>query len=70
MSDQPPLSAFEVVINGEEQYSVWRSDAPPPPGWRIIGVSGTRQQCLDYIEKHWTDLRPLSLRRSMAGEGS
>jgi MbtH protein len=69
MSDQSSPT-FHVVVNDEEQYSVWLADREPPLGWRTIGVSGTRHDCLDYIEKHWTDMRPLSLRRAMAREGS
>jgi MbtH protein len=52
-----------VVVNDEEQYSVWDADRPLPAGWRATGFTGTRQECLDHIDEVWTDMRPLSLRR-------
>jgi MbtH protein len=55
---------FLVVVNDEEQYSIWPADRPLPLGWRGDGTVGSRQECLDHIERVWTDLRPLSLRRS------
>lgn len=54
---------YVVVVNAEEQYSIWRDDDPPPDGWQTVGVRGTRDECLDHIEKVWTDIRPLSMRR-------
>lgn len=57
-----------VVINHEEQYSVWPADRQPPRGWRATGRPDTRTACLDHIEEVWTDLRPLSLRRRKAEE--
>lgn len=56
---------FNVVINHEEQYSIWPSYKDIPAGWKAVGVTGTKQVCLDYIEKTWTDMRPLSLRRAL-----
>jgi MbtH protein len=56
---------FEVVINHEEQYSIWPADREIPLGWNTVGKSGTKQECLDYIEEVWTDMRPLSLRKKM-----
>ncbi|MCP2168581.1 MbtH family protein [Goodfellowiella coeruleoviolacea] len=58
-----------VVVNHEEQYSIWPADREPPAGWTPVGVTGTEDECLDWIERTWTDLRPLSLRRAMAGNG-
>ncbi|MCS0600869.1 MbtH family NRPS accessory protein [Streptomyces sp. LP11] len=55
-----------VVVNGEEQYSVWAADRDVPQGWRAIGVSGAKEDCLDHIERVWTDMRPLSLRTATA----
>ena len=55
-----------VVVNDEEQYSVWDADRPPPAGWRATGFTGTRQECLDHIDEIWTDMRPLSVRRRAA----
>ena len=56
---------YKVVINHEEQYSIWPVDREIPKGWKDVGKQGTKQQCLDYIEEVWTDMRPLSLRRKM-----
>jgi MbtH protein len=53
---------YHAVVNGEEQYSIWPADRELPRGWREAGMSGSRQQCLDYISRIWTDMRPLSLR--------
>ncbi|KVL13221.1 MbtH family protein [Burkholderia ubonensis] len=65
MFDNDDQVRFSVVVNLEEQYSIWPEDRPLPPGWRAEGKSGTRQACLDYIGEVWTDMRPLSLRRWM-----
>jgi uncharacterized protein YbdZ (MbtH family) len=56
---------YRVVVNHEEQYSIWPEYRDMPLGWRDVGVSGTKQICLDHIEKVWTDMRPLSLRKKM-----
>ena len=55
-------TVYKVVVNHEEQYSIWPADRETPVGWRDAGKSGTRQACLDYIQEVWTDMRPLSLR--------
>jgi MbtH protein len=62
---------YKVVLNHEEQYSIWPADRENAPGWRDAGQRGTKAECLAYIEKVWTDMRPLSLRRRMdqAGPG-
>jgi MbtH protein len=57
---------YQVVINDEEQYSIWLAGRDLPAGWRAEGTVGSRQECLDHIDKVWTDMRPLSLRRHMA----
>lgn len=64
-NDEGPLE-FVVVMNDEEQYSIWPQGKPVPAGWRDAGFAGARTKCLEYIDRTWTDLRPLSLRRSMA----
>jgi MbtH protein len=56
---------YTVVVNDEEQYSIWFSSRQLPNGWRSCGKTGTKQECLDYIETIWTDMRPLSVRRRM-----
>ncbi|MBM7086652.1 MbtH family protein [Micromonospora humidisoli] len=57
---------YTVVINDEEQYSIWMADREIPAGWRAVGKVGPKVECLAYIDEHWTDMRPLSLRRAMA----
>lgn len=58
---------FRAVMNDEEQYSVWPAGRDIPAGWREAGKTGTREECLSWIETVWTDMRPLSLRRAMDG---
>ena len=57
--------SYRVVINHEEQYSIWPDDRDAPVGWRDSGKSGSKEECLDFIRDHWTDMRPLSLRKRM-----
>lgn len=57
---------YKVLINEEEQYSLWPADDDIPQGWQAEGVKGPKSMCLDYIEKTWTDMRPKSLRKKMA----
>lgn len=59
---------FRVVLNHEEQYSIWPEYKEIPVGWREAGKTGTKKECLDYIEMVWTDMRPLSLRQFMDGQ--
>ena len=63
-------TVFRVVMNHEEQYSIWPDYLDIPLGWREAGKSGKKQECLDFIEEHWTDMRPLSLRRFMDGQSA
>ncbi|MGJ4925643.1 MbtH family protein [Bradyrhizobium sp. HKCCYLS2038] len=56
---------FTVVMNHEEQYSIWPTFKSIPNGWTAIGVTGSKKECLDHIEQVWTDMRPLSLRKFM-----
>jgi MbtH protein len=56
---------LRVVVNLEEQYSIWPIDRDVPAGWSEAGMSGTKDECLAFIERVWTDMRPLSLRRAM-----
>ncbi|MFV2113729.1 MbtH family protein [Micromonospora sp. LOL_025] len=56
---------YQVVLNDEEQYSIWLDGRDVPAGWRAEGTIGTREQCLNHIDEVWTDMRPLSLRRRM-----
>ncbi len=57
---------YLVVMNHEEQYSIWLADREVPNGWKPIGDPQPKDACLDYIEEVWTDMRPLSLRKAMA----
>ena len=54
---------YKVVVNHEEQYSIWPADRENPPGWRDAGKSGLKAECLAYVKEVWTDMRPLSLRQ-------
>ncbi|MET8743827.1 MbtH family NRPS accessory protein [Streptomyces sp. NPDC004728] len=66
MSDQrTEETPYRVVLNDEEQYSIWWADRALPAGWHAEGTEGTREECLARITEIWTDLRPLSLRRRM-----
>jgi len=53
---------YAVVVNHEEQYSIWPLGEELPDGWRAEGTQGTKSACLDHIEEVWTDMRPLSVR--------
>jgi MbtH protein len=62
---------YKVVINQEEQYSIWPADRENAQGWGDVGKQGKKQECLDYINEVWKDMRPLSLRQHMdRAEGS
>ena len=56
---------YKVVLNHEEQYSIWPADRENALGWRDAGKIGPKTECLDYIKEVWTDMRPLSLRKHM-----
>lgn len=60
---------YKVVLNHEEQYSIWPADRENPLGWNNVGKSGLKQECLDFINEVWTDMRPLSLQKHMAQSG-
>jgi len=60
-----PQDVFTVVANDEEQYSIWVAGRPLPAGWREVGKTGSKEDCLEHISEIWTDMRPLSLRREM-----
>ena len=61
---------LRVVLNHEEQYSIWFVDRDLPLGWREEGFRGTKPACLAHIEEVWTDMRPLSLRKKMAEQAA
>jgi MbtH protein len=60
--------AYKVVVNDEEQYSIWPAERDNALGWRDAGKSGSKEECLAYIREVWTDMRPLSLRRRMEAQ--
>lgn len=64
--DAEDNTIYSVVVNHEEQYSIWPADRENAPGWTTVGKSGLKAECLAYIKEVWTDMRPLSLRKSMA----
>ena len=66
MSIDDEETVFRVVVNPEEQYSIWPAWRPAPDGWRDAGFSGRRKDCLAHIDAAWTDMRPLSLRKFLA----
>jgi MbtH protein len=58
-------NVYDVVVNHEEQYSIWRADRDIPRGWRKVRKQGSKTECLAFINEVWTDMRPLSLREKM-----
>ncbi|HEY7415826.1 MAG TPA: MbtH family NRPS accessory protein [Ktedonobacteraceae bacterium] len=60
--DAEDTTAYKVVLNHEEQYSIWPAERENPLGWRDAGRQGSKKECLAYIKEVWTDMRPLSLR--------
>jgi MbtH protein len=65
MEEAEDTTIYRVVINFEEQYSIWPVDREIPLGWNDAGKFGLKQECLDWIREVWTDMRPLSLRKKM-----
>lgn len=63
--EQEDNTQYAVVVNHEEQYSIWPVGRELPLGWQEAGKQGSKDECLAYIESVWTDMRPLSLRKSM-----
>lgn len=64
-NDKEDTTVYKVVVNHENQYSIWFVDRENPLGWRDAGKSGLKAECLAYIKEVWTDMRPLSLRKKM-----
>ena len=64
--EREDTTTYQVVVNHEEQYSIWAADREPPLGWKTVGKSGPKADCLAHIKEVWTDMRPLSLRKQMA----
>jgi MbtH protein len=70
MDPEQDNTVYRVVMNQEEQYSIWPADRPCPLGWTFAGKTGLKVECLAYIKEVWTDMRPLSLRKKMAATAS
>jgi MbtH protein len=64
-NDEEDKTIYKVVMNHEEQYSIWPADRENALGWNDVGKTGTKQEVLAYIKEVWTDMRPLSLRKQM-----
>ncbi|MBM3807736.1 MAG: MbtH family NRPS accessory protein [Acidimicrobiia bacterium] len=64
-SHEEDTTVYRVVINHEEQYSIWPEWKEIPAGWRAVGPTGKKDECLAYVKEVWTDMRPLSLRKWM-----
>jgi MbtH protein len=64
-SEKEDIAVYKVVMNHEEQYSIWPDFKEIPPGWNHVGKTGPKEECLAYIKTVWTDMRPLSLRKKM-----
>jgi MbtH protein len=63
--EQEDQTIYKVVVNHEEQYSIWPVHRQNPLGWNDVGKQGQKSECLAYIKEVWTDMRPLSLRKKM-----
>ncbi|MGH8612919.1 MAG: MbtH family protein [Gammaproteobacteria bacterium] len=63
--EKEDTNVYKVVVNHEEQYSIWPADRENALGWRDVGKTGMKEECLAYIKEIWTDMRPLSLRQQM-----
>ena len=63
--EQEENTIYKVVVNHEEQYSIWPADRENPLGWNDAGKTGAKAECLSYIKEVWNDMRPLSLRLRM-----
>jgi len=66
MEPENRAAFYTVVINDEEQYSIWPATEPPPAGWTVVGEARSREDCLAHIKEVWTDMRPRSVRERMA----
>lgn len=68
--EQEDTTIYKVVVNHEEQYSIWPEYRENPLGWRDAGKTGSKAECLEYIKEAWVDMRPLSLRKQMEEQAS
>jgi MbtH protein len=70
MNDEQDTTIYRVVVNHEEQYSIWPEWKEIPAGWTDVGRKGPKDECLAYIKEVWTDMRPLSLRKRMEADAA
>lgn len=70
MEELEDKRTYRVVVNHEEQYSIWPAYRENPIGWRDAGKTGTKAECLEFVNTVWTDMRPLSLRKRMEASSS
>jgi MbtH protein len=68
--EQEDTTIYQVVVNDEDQYSIWPAHREPPAGWRKDGTVGPKSVCLEHIEQVWTDMRPRSLREALEKSSS
>lgn len=66
--DDDTTTVYEVVMNHEEQYSIWPADRVLPAGWTLVGFRSIKSECLARINEIWADMRPLSLRKELDGQ--
>jgi len=66
-ADEEDRTLYVVVVNHEEQYSIWPAGREVPAGWREVAAPRSKEDCLRHIKEVWTDMRPLSVRRRMDG---
>ncbi|MFJ4686579.1 MbtH family protein [Streptomyces sp. NPDC088789] len=64
---EDPEGTYLVLVNDENQHSLWPDFVAVPAGWRSVHGPGSRQSCVEYVESHWTDMRPRSLAEAMDG---
>jgi MbtH protein len=64
--DDDRIRTYVVLINHEEQYSLWPSHKSIPAGWSSTGISGAKAECTEYVDRVWTDITPLSVRKRLA----
>jgi MbtH protein len=69
LNEEEDNTIYKVVVNHEEQYSIWPADRENPLGWTDVGKTAPKAECLAYIKEIWTDMRPLSLRKNLEEQG-
>ena len=70
MEEREDHTIYKVLVNHEQQYSIWPADRDNPLGWKDVGRVGPKPECLAYIKEVWTDMRPLSLQKKMAASAA